>query len=183
MPVFRRRLARADHPLRRDGGDLRDRVGDVRRLARGRRQPVPDHDLYPVTRARARGTHAIARHDHAGRLARARSDVQGSAAEARRSRSVELRLPRLPRDAGRGHPDLPCEHGAGRRGPGFAHRAGARDGAALQPHLRSRARLRGQGQGGGEEAGREESPPLRRATHGLPGDVATTRRSRRRARC
>ncbi len=118
MPVLRRRLARADDALRRHGVDRRQRLGDVRRLARRRHQSDAGDDLHPVARARARRAHAAARDDHAGRLARARADVQGPAAEARRSRPVELRLPRLPGDAGRRHPDLPREHGPGRRGPG-----------------------------------------------------------------
>ncbi len=149
--------------------DLRDRLGDVRRLARRRHQPVAGHDLHPVARARARRAHAAARHDHAGRLARARADLQGPAAEARRPRPVQLRVPRLPGDAGRRHPDLPREHGAGGRGPGVAHRARARARAPLQLHLRPRGGIRGQGQGGGQEARREEGAPLRRVAHGVPG--------------
>ena len=59
----------------------------------------------------------------------------------------------------RRHPDLSREHGAGRRGPGVARRARARDRAPLQPHLRPRAGLRGQGEGRGQEA----RQPRRRA--------------------
>ena len=183
MPVLRRGLARADHALRRVRIDRRQRLGDVRRLARRRHQSDARDDLHPVARAGARRARAAARHDHAGRLARARADLQGSAAEARRSRSLQLRLPRLSGDAGRRHPDLPREHGAGRRGPGVAHRARARARAPLQLHLRPRARLRGQGQGGDQEARREEGAPLRRAAHGVPGAGRRRRRWRRRRTC
>ncbi len=72
--------------------------------------------------------------------------------------------------AGRGHPDLPREHGAGRRGPGVARRAGARDGAPVQPHLRARAGLRREGQGRDQEARHQEGPQVRRAAHGVPGE-------------
>ena len=127
-------------------------------------------DLHPVAGDGARRARAAARHDDADRLARARADVQGPAAEALRPRPVDLRLPGLSADAGRGHPDLSREHGAGRRGPGVARRTGARDRAPLQPHLRPRARLRGQGEGRGEEARRQEGAPLRRTAHGVPGE-------------
>ncbi len=60
----------------------------------------------------------------------------------------DVRLPRLSVDAVGRHPDLPRALRAGRRGPGAAHRDHARGRAALQPPVRPRAGLRGQGQGG-----------------------------------
>ena len=146
--------------------------------------PDPGDDLHPVARRRARGADAAARHDHAGRLARARADVQGPAAKARRPRPVELRLSRLSGDAGGGHPDLPREHGAGRRGPGLAYRADARARAPLQPHLRPRAGLRGEGEGGDQEARqRRRREALRAAAHRVPGAGRRTPRSKPRASC
>ncbi len=81
------------------GNDRRERLGHVRRLARGRHRSDARDAVHPVARARARRADAAARHDRAGRLARARADVQGPAAEARRPRPVEFRLPRLSGDA------------------------------------------------------------------------------------
>ena len=86
-----------------------------------------------------------------------------------RPRPLDLRLPRLSGAAERRHPDLPREQGAGRRGPGVAHRVHARGRAALQPHLRPRAGLRGQGARGGEEARQQEGEALRGAAHRVPG--------------
>ncbi len=59
----------------------------------------------------------------------------------------------------------------------------ARARAPLQPHLRPRARVRGQGEGGDQEARRQEGAPLRRAAHGVPGTRRRRRRSRRRRSC
>ena len=73
---------------------------------------------------------------------------------------ADLRLPRLSAAAGRRHPRLPREICAGRRGPGAAPRVRARGGAPLQPSLRPRAGLRGQGEGRGQEDGHEESAAL-----------------------
>ncbi len=58
---------------------------------------------------------------------------------------VDLRLSRLSAAAGGRHPDLPRQHGAGRRRSGAARRVHPRDRAPLQPSLRPRAGLRGQG--------------------------------------
>ena len=101
--------------------------------------------VHPVARSRARRAAPAALDDHAAGLAGARADLQGSAGEAVRPRSVDLRLSRLSAAAGRRHPDLPRDPGAGGRGPGAAHRVHARGRAPLQPHLRARAGLRGQG--------------------------------------
>ncbi len=57
----------------------------------------------------------------------------------------------------------------GRRGPGVAPRGGARAGAPLQSSLRPRARIRGQGQGGDQEARIEAGQALRAAAHRVPG--------------
>ena len=54
------------------------------------------------------------------------------------------------------HPDVPRQVGAGGRGPGPARRTDARSRAPLQPPLRPRAGLRGQGAGRGEEARQQE---------------------------
>ena len=183
VPVLRRGLARADHALRQQRNDLRVRLGDVRRLARRRDQSDARDDLHPVARARARRAHAAAGHDHAGGLARARADLQGPAAEARRPRPVQLRIPRLPGDAGRRHPDLPREHGAGGRGPGVAHRARARARAPLQLHLRPRGGVRGQGQGGGQEARRRRRRAATASCARRSRRRATPPRSRRRRTC
>ena len=84
---------------------------------------------------------------------------------------------------GGGHPDLPGEHGACRRGPGVAHRAGARARAPLQPHLRRASRVRGEGEGGDQEA------RLRSRRSAMPSCAprsrsrATRPRSKPRARC
>ena len=103
-----------------------------------------------------------------------------------------LRLPRLSADAGGRHPDLPRQHGAGGRGPGLAHRAHARDRAALQPHLRPRAGLRGEGRGGGQEARQQEGEALRAScarrsrsratTEALDGGARAARTTRRTCR-
>ena len=90
--------------------------------------------------------------------------------------SDDLRLPRLPAAAGRRHPDLPRQPGAGGRGPGAAHRVHARDRAPLQPSLRPRAGLRGEGAGGGEEARQQARQALRGTAHPLSRRRARTRR-------
>ena len=74
-----------------------------------------------------------------------------------------------PGAAGRRHPDLPRHHRAGRRGPGAARRADARDRAPLQPHLRPRARVRGKGRSGGQEAWRKRRQAVSAAAHALSG--------------
>ena len=56
----------------------------------------------------------------------------------------------------------------------------ARARAALQPHLRPRAGLRGKGEGRGQEARRQEGAALHRVAHRVPGKGRRRRRSRRR---
>ena len=59
----------------------------------------------------------------------------------------------------------------------------ARARAPLQPHLRPRARLRGEGQGGDQEARLEEGAPLRASCAPRSRSRATRRRSKRRTSC
>jgi serine/threonine protein kinase len=70
--------------------------------------------------------------------------------------------------AGCRHHDLPRALRAGGRGPGAAHRVHAGTGAPLQPPIRPRAGIRGQGEGRGEETGQQEGAPVQRAAHQIP---------------
>ena len=139
--LLRRRLARADHALRRARGDgaLCLRHGD--RLARRRPGPGQGHDLHPEPPARARRAVHAAGDGHAAGLARARADLQGPDRQAQGPRPGDLRLSRLPAAAGRRHPDLQGHLRAGGRGPGLARRTDARGGAPLQPPVRPRTRI------------------------------------------
>ena len=84
-----------------------------------------------------------------------------------------LRLPRLSAAAERRHPALPPGLRAGGRGPGGARGDHARDRAALQPPLRPRAGLRGQGRARRQGAGRPQHhavPPAAQAASRRTGD-------------
>ena len=159
------------------------RLGHGGRLACRRRRSRAGDAVHPVARAGARRAASAAVDDHAARLARARADVQGPAGEADRQGSLDLRLPRLSAAAKRGHPDLPRQPRAGRRGPGAAHRIHPRDRAPLQSRLRPRARIRGEGRSGGEEARRAARASSTGSCARAIRSRATTRRWPRRARC
>ncbi len=172
---LRRRLARAHHRLREPRQRGAERLGDGRRLAGCGRGSEPGDPVRAVAHPGARGAAPAAVDDDAAGLARARADLQGPDGEAQGSRPRDLRLPRLSAAAVGGHPHLPGALRAGGRGPGAARRDDARGRAALQPPLRPRAGLRGQGQGRGEEDGQQEGAPAQRIAHQVP------RRRRRRS--
>ncbi len=145
-------------------------------------EPVGVHAVHPVAGARARRAAPAAVDDHAARLARARAELQGPAGAAQGEGPRDLRLPRLPAAAERRHPALPAEVRAGRRGPGRARRDHPRDRAALQPRLRPRAGLRGQGREGGQAPGQSKNAALyQELRKALPGRAATRPRSAGRA--
>ena len=148
-----------------------DGVGHVRGLARRGHRPGEGHALRAVARAAARGADAPHVVLHAAVVARARADLQGRGRAARRARPRphHLRLPRLPAHAGGRHPHLPGHARAGGRGPGLARGAHARDRPALQPPLRPREGLRGEGGGRDQEDGPQEGEALPGAAQPLPG--------------
>ena len=153
-------------------------------LAGGHR-PDQVHALHPVARARSTpSSPCCCRSSRRCRWLERVPTYKDLVEQPRRARPrhPHLRLPRLPADAGGRHHDLPRQQGAGGRGPGLAHRAHARDRAALQPPLRAREGLRGEGRGGGEEDGPEEGQALPRRCAGASRRRATRPRSRRRRR-
>ena len=182
VPVLRGRLARADDALLGVRDDRGQHLGHGDRLAGRRRRSVAGDALHPVARAGARRALPAAVDGHAARLARARADLQGPAGEAQRPRPRDLRLPRLSAAAGRRHPDLPRHHGAGGRGPGPARRDDARDRAPLQPPVRLRARLRGEGARRRQEARLASRQALHGTAHASTRRRARSTRSSRRAR-
>ena len=141
--------------------------------------PSAGDAVHPVAGARARRAAPAAVDDDAARLAGARADLQGPAGEAGRQGPLDLRLPRLSAAAVGRHPDLPRQVRAGGRGPGAARRVHARGRAPLQPPLRPRAGLRGQGQGGGEEDGHARRRACSTSCAPSSWSRATPRRSKR----
>ena len=169
MPVLRRRLACADDALR-DARAIADSVWEmfVDWLAAGINPTRATMFIQSRVPEHAELTLLLGMIAPVGWLERVPTykDQQQKLADRDLSNFGFLGYPVMQE---RRHPDLSREHGAGRRGPGFAYRARARARAPLQPHLRPRAGIRGQGAGRGEEARQQEGASATSAAHRVPG--------------
>ncbi len=104
--LFRRRLARPHHRLRRHLAHQRKLAGSVARLAGRRARSRALHHVHSVARSPACRIAFAVFHDHAPGLAGARPHLQRAAREYYGKRSEYLRISRLPGAAGGGYPDL-----------------------------------------------------------------------------